>query len=282
MKGIGTVIHMLAIVEVGGGGMFLSVKIPDRIKRLIAQFVGLAALFLGARSLIDAWFSTDTPGVEVTGTILVILALVIGGAVGYALRFDRLTDKLGGRLGRLDPLPRIFPSLKKQSRPTGKPPKAGRASGKHAAPAASAEERDHRFTDGFVASSLLCAFSAMTLSGVINEGIEGEIKGLLIVAAIDAVLVFGLALAYGSGAVFGALTVLAAGELLTFISAQWSEKMTDTLVSHLTLVGAAVTIGVGICLCFEKRWRVVNLLPAFLIPPLYGLIVQAVEHLSDK
>ncbi len=276
MRGIGTTVNVLAVVAGGSIGMLLRGRLPIRIRRLIPQFVGLVALFLGARSLLEGWFSDGELGVEVTGTMLVILALLIGGLCGEALRLDRFLDKLGWALGRLtrqDPpsdTGKKSPASKKQPTILADPTDA-----------ALGLRTGSRFADGFVISTVLCAFSAMSFSGTIQEGLGGGSKELFIKAAIDAVLVLALASVYGLGAVFGAAPLLLVQSEMSAISYLWGDKMTPTLIAHLTIIAAVITMGMGINLSFGKRWRVVNLLPALLISPLYGLIMQVFDKISD-
>ncbi len=309
---IGTVINTLAILIGGLLGCMIHGKFPVRIQRLILQCIGLVTLFFGARSLVEGWFVDSTTAMEATGTMLVLFSLLIGGVFGEALQLDKLVDKLGMLLCRFD-----MEGTQKETS-GGKSAKgraaasrtnairqAKRAAKNPAAPIAPAStagsENDerirwwqisklpdhptmetrtgHRFADGFAWATLLCALNAMSFSGAIAAGMSDEPKELFIKAAIDAVIVLFLASIYGMGATFGAIPVLAVESLMVFVSSTWTERMTPTLIAHLTIIAAVMTIGAGINLCFGKKWRVINLLPALLISPLYGLIVNSAEKL---
>ncbi len=315
MKALGIIVNVLAILVGGGFGSMLCCKWPPRIQRLILQCIGIVALFLGARSLIGAWFTDAKYSLEVTGTMLVLFALLIGGLFGEALQLDRLLDKLGKKLSFLDkntePEGKGTAKGGKSGTPSaaqrkeavkkakavakGKSPEA--ASAKTPADGAPAKwwqisqrpdyaladpRTGNRFADGFALATVLCAVSAMAFSGSIAAGLDGETKELFIKAAIDAVLVFFLSSIYGMGATFGAIPVLAVEAIMLFVSDKWSKMITPTLTAHFVIIAAIITLGAGINLCFGKKWRVINLVPALLISPIYGLIVEFAEKALDK
>ncbi len=310
---IGIVVNTLAILVGGGIGCIFCGKFPVRIQRLILQSIGAVALFLGARSFVGAWFVESTTAMETTGTLLVIFALLVGWVFGEALRLDKLVDALGGLFKSLDKPSPSGSASGKHAKASGAPArKKAIRDAKRAVknPGASAEltsgrpaskERirpweisrlpDHptmetrsgdRCVDGFAWTTLLCALNAMSFSGAITAGMTGETKELLIKAAVDAVIVLFLAAIYGIGAACGAVSVLAVEGILIFVSAQWPDLMTPTLISHLVIIAAVMTVGAGICLCFGKKWRVVNLIPALLISPIYGLVVNYADKVIKK
>ncbi len=308
---IGTIVNTLAILIGGGFGCIFTGKLAPRIQRLLLQCIGLVALFLGARSFIGGWFDSFAESVETKGTLLVIFALLIGALFGEALRLDKLMDKLGKAFSSLygqdaEDASSDQSSAKGQASPARKDAiRQAKKAARHGAPPTVPDKESggrmrwweiskyptyptvetrsgSRFVDGFVWATLLCALSGMCFSGAIAAGLSSEPKELFIKAAIDGVLVFFLASIYGMGATFGAAPVLVVESLMIFISNQWASLMTDTLIAHLTVIAAVISIGAGICLCFGKKWRVMNLVPALLISPIYGLIVKLAEGAIEK
>ncbi len=307
MKGIGTIVNVLAIIMAGSLGVMIRGKWSVRFQRLILQYIGAVVLFLGGRSLLSGWFVKGTPGVEVTGTILVLFALPVGMVFGEALQLHRLLDKLGLALSHT--FSREDAAAKENTRAS-----SGRKGANRRAAEPAVEEFDEeedaalgedipwwqiskrpvhdlpatdlrsgsRFADGFVLSTLICAFSAMSFTGAITEGMTGDTKELFIKAAIDAVIIFFLSTIYGAGAAFGAVSVSVVQGLMTFISDHRIKQMTPTLIAHLTIISAVITIAVGAALCFGKKWKVANLIPALLISPLYGIIMQYADKMSGK
>ncbi len=309
---IGLIVNILAVIIGGGIGCMLTGKFPTRIQRLILQFIGAVALFLGARAFIGGWFSDTSTAKETTGTLLVIFALLVGGVFGEAFRLDKLLDSLGRALGRFygriaaegadgqnekssQGTPNRKEAIKQAKRAT-----ARRSASAVPAPKADSEKprpwqisklpihpapptrTGSRFADGFVWATLLCALNAVSFTGTVTAVTTGEPKELFVKAAVDAVMVLFLASIYGMGPAFAALPIFVVEGIMLFVTNQWTALMTPTLLSHLTVIAATITIGVGVCLSFGKKWRVVNLLPAFLISPIYGLIVKLAETAIEK
>ncbi len=295
MKGIGTIVNVLAIVAGGGFGLLLKGKVPVRIQRLFVQFTGIIALFLGARSLLGSWFMKGVPGKEVSGTMLVIFSLFLGGLLGEAFRLDRLLDKLGGAICRMDKQAGPVPGTSGKAMSAADKRKASVRRAREAQPAGtndaayddgalplSETRTGNRFIDGFAIATVLCGFSCLSFPGAITEGLTGDTKELFIKAAIDAVMILLLASVYGIGAGLGSAAVWMVQGAMTFIATQWSDKMTPTLIAHLTIIASVMTLGIGINLCFGKRLRVINLAPALLISPLYSVIIKYIDKLIDK
>ena len=255
MKGIGTIIDALTIVVGGSVGLMLKREFPTYVKRLILQVLGFAAILLGARSLVDGWFAEEAIGAELNGTFLIVVALLLGFLFGEALRVDRLADKLGGVLRRVD----------QRSAATQPPAQTGEM----------LELRTgDRFIDGFSVATVLCALSSMSFSAAMAEGLNGDHKAMLIKAAVDAAVVFLLTTVYGSGACFCALPVVVVEGIVTFIAVNRNEWLTPAYMGHLTVISSVILIGMGINLAFGKRLRVVNLVPAFLVGPLYWWAIK--------
>ncbi len=325
MKGIGTLVDVLAIVVGGGLGVMFRGKLRARYQEIILQGVGLAALMLGVMGFWDGFFVMDNKQLEVTGSALVVFALLVGTVFGEAFRLDRAVDRLGHVFRRLSERD----SARQAAKTAGSGKGAKGAGAKGAAAKSASREQAHRqreairrakaaaagesvedepakkpgllerlealptydlattrsgslFVDGFAIATVLCAFSAMAFTGSVAEGLEGAQNPLFIKAAIDAVLVFALATVYGSGPTCAALPVLLVQGLMTVIAVLWGELLTPTLVRQLSLIASVMMLGMGINLCFGRRWRIINILPALLVSPIYGLVLMAVEKFGGE
>ena len=257
MKGIGIIIDVLAIILGGSIGVMLKYEFPAWLKRLALQVVGLAAILFGAHSLIDGWFSGDKPDIELEGSFLIVIALILGAIFGEALRFDRGMDKLATSLRRID---RRSAATKNNDTTNAIELRSGNA-----------------FVDGFTTASILCAFGAMTFTSTLAECLDGDQKAMLIKAAVDAVVIFLLVKVYGSGAIFAALPTLVVEGILAFIATQLPAWLTLAYIGHLIVISSVILIAEGINLAFGKRLRVINLIPAFFIGPLYWWAIKSVD-----
>ncbi len=314
MSGLGTVVNVLAIIVAGGIGVMFRGKLKVPYQRLLLQAIGLFAVLLGVRGLWDSLFVMGESQLETTGTLLILFALPVGWLFGEVFRLDRAIDRLGECFRRFsEKTGQAKPQDGSKDKPA--PHTADRRAAIKSAKAAAAGKpidqlpkhtsdfdtagKKRRlsdlptydlpnprsgslFADGFALATLLCAISAMGLRGAVTDGLHGDPKELFIKAIIDAVLVFALAAVYGSGATFGAVSVLVAEGLMTLLSLTVGDLLTPTLISHLCIVAAIITLGTGIGLCLGKRWKVINLLPAILISPLFGLIMMLIEKSAEK
>ena len=258
MKGIGIIIDAIAIILGCSLGVMIKYEFPAWVKRLILQGIGFAALLFGAYSLLfDGWFSAETIGVEIEGSFLIVVALLMGGLFGEALRLDRGLDKLGAALRKFD----------SRSAVTKKDIKAK-----------SAELRSgDRFVEGFTTATILCAFSTMAFTATLSACLDGDNKTILIKAAVDAVVVFLLAKVYGTGAGFAVVPTLTVEGILAIVATARTAWLTPAYVLHLTIISSVILIVEGINLAFDKRLKVVNLLPAFFIGPLYWWAIKTAD-----
>ncbi len=317
MDGLGTIVNFLAIIVAGGVGVTFCGKLKIRYQEILLQVVGIAALLLGIRGMWTSIFVMDGKRIEIDGTLLIIFALVIGTIFGEAFRLDRGLDKLGhlfrrfaekenesdpkkaksgkGGASRRESIRRAQEAEQNARGKRGKskkapvpetPKKVGRFSLARLAELPTYDLPDPRsgslFVDGFVIATLICAFNGMGFAGAYADGMTGDAKTIFIKTAIDAVLVFALAMVYGAGPAFASISVLIVEGIVTLTAIFAGQFLTDALLGQLGFIGSLMTLGVGIMLCFGKRWRVVNLMPALLIPPIYELVIILVERFIEK
>ncbi len=318
MDGLGTIVNVLAIIVAGGVGVTFSGKLKVRYQEILLQVVGIGALLLGIRGMWTSVFVMEGKRIEIEGTLLILFALVIGTVFGEAFRLDRVLDKLGHIFRRIAekedssskskkaPASQRSSSKKATIRRAQEAERNARGKGdkKKTAPPSESTKKPGRFSlarlaelptyelpnprsgnlfvDGFVIATLICAFNALGFSGAYADGMTGDSKTIFIKTAIDAVLVFALAMVYGAGPAFASFSVLIVEGAVTLTAILAGQFLTEALLGQLGFIGSLMTFGVGIMLCFGKRWRVVNLMPALLIPPIYDLVIILIERLAGK
>ncbi len=173
------------------------------------------------------------------GIIVGLIALALGGALGEWLRLEEGLEALGR-------------SLKQRFRGQG------------------------RFTEGFVAASLLFCVGPLTLLGSIQNGLAGDISFLLLKSALDGFASLALAATFGFGVIFSTVVIaayqgglsLGAGLLANLIP----DPISDPRVLLMNGVGGLMIMGLGLALLEIKRLRVASLLPALpLVVVIYHL-----------
>jgi len=219
------------------GGAF-GKRIPEGLKRLATAMIGLVTIIVGVKLAIE------------TGNVLILLlALLLGGAVGT---LGRLEDRLEG-LGRVLERRLRFLSGDGMSVP-----------------------------QAFVAASLLFCVGPMAILGALRDGLFGDWQLLALKAVMDGVSSIVLVAGLGPGVVLSVLTVLVyQGGISLVARALAGGVAVDALVQspylvELDAVGGAILLALGLKLLDLRDLRVGNLLPALAAAPLLVLLFRAV------
>ncbi len=89
MRGLGTIINTVTVLGGGMLGLIIGDKIPDRIRVIIVQVIGLATLAIGLRDVIDT-----------ANMVFPLVGMVLGGIVGELLRIEDRLAYIGEFLRR--------------------------------------------------------------------------------------------------------------------------------------------------------------------------------------
>ena len=89
MRGLGTIINTLTVLGGGMLGLLVGNKIPERVRVIIVQVIGLTTLAIGLRDVID----TDN-------IVFPLVGMVLGGIVGELLRLEDRLASIGEFLRR--------------------------------------------------------------------------------------------------------------------------------------------------------------------------------------
>ena len=134
-----------------------------------------------------------------------------------------------------------------------------------------------RFSRAFLTASLVFCVGPMAILGSFQDGLEGNYEILAIKSALDFFAAMAFASTMGPGVISAALTVLAYQGALT-VGAGWaSAVLTDSMIAEMTATGGILMLAIGLGLLELKKIRTGNLLPAIAIAP---IIVAIVEWIS--
>jgi len=89
MRGLGTLINTLTVLAGGGLGLLIGNKIPDRVRVIIVQVIGLVTLAIGLRDVMN----TDN-------MVFPLVGMVIGAILGEFLKIEDRLAILGELLRR--------------------------------------------------------------------------------------------------------------------------------------------------------------------------------------
>ena len=245
--GVGTAVNVLTVLLGAGLGVLVGHRIPDRVRDVVMDALGLVTLLIGGLS---AWAVTDGALAAYVGDgapmLIVLASLVLGGIVGAALRLQERVEGLGGVLQR------------RLSRGAG-----------------SAER--HRFVEGFVAASLVFCTGPLTVLGSLNDGLGNGADQLFLKATLDGFAAIAFAATFGWGVAASALTVLAVQGSLTVVGVLLGDVLPNAHLSALTAVGGLMLVGVSLRLLRVREIAVADLLPGLLLAPVLVQIVGMVR-----
>lgn len=243
MPGLGTIINVCCIVAGGLVGLVGKRFISQQLQDALLKACGLSVIFLGLGGALEKMLTVATAadGTAVLssgGTMMILVSLAAGSAIGEAIDLDARFEALGSWLRE----------------------KTG-SSG------------DAAFVDGFVTASLTVCIGAMAIVGSIQDGISGDYTTLALKGAIDAVCICAMAASMGKGVIFSALPVGAWQGLVTAASTLLQPVMTQAALDNLGLVGSILIFCVGVNLIWPRTFKPANMLPSVFIAAAWAFVM---------
>ncbi len=243
MPGIGTIINVLAVMAGSIIGILVKRGIPEKLSSSLMKILGIATMFIGLSGTLSEMLVISGDGIGTRGTMLMIVSLVIGTVVGELLRIEDHLEGLGDKLREL----RVF------------------------------RNAGGNFTEGFVTSTLVISVGAMAIIGSFNDGLGAGPAVLITKSILDFVSTMIFASTLGIGVFCSAIPMGIYQGLLTLLARFLEPLFAGTnIVADLSLVGSVLIFCIGINLFAGKKVNVANMLPALLVPVLYGILMKFV------
>jgi uncharacterized protein len=129
-----------------------------------------------------------------------------------------------------------------------------------------------RFSRGFLTASLVFCVGPMTILGSIQDGLAGDFRTLAVKSLLDFFAGIAFASTLGIGVVFSAITVLLYQGGLTLLAAGAREWLSEPMIREMSAAGGVLIMGIGLRLLELKPVAVGNLLPAIVLAPLLQLL----------
>ncbi|HUG48351.1 MAG TPA: DUF554 family protein [Candidatus Limnocylindria bacterium] len=121
----------------------------------------------------------------------------------------------------------------------------------------------------------------LAILGSIQNGLTGDIQLLSVKSLLDGVVSVAFATALGAGVYLSALAVLAVQGGIATVAWLLASGFDDTSIWAVSAVGGLLLVGVGLRLLEVKQVRVVNLLPALVLAPLFVQLAAVVRGLIE-
>jgi uncharacterized membrane protein YqgA involved in biofilm formation len=245
--GIGTVVNVATVLVGSTLGVLLGNRLPARTRDVVTDALGLVTLLIAGTSAMAVLDDDLADLVGRSAPMLIVLgSLLLGGIVGSLLRLEARVEALGDWLQR-------------------------RLSGD-----AGSVER-HRFTEGFVVSSLVFCTGPLTILGSLNDGLGNGADQLFLKAALDGFAAIAFAASFGWGVAASALTVLVVQGSLTLLGLVLGDVLPPAHLAAITATGGLLLVGVALRLLRIREIPVADLLPALLAVPVLVLLAAALQ-----
>jgi uncharacterized membrane protein YqgA involved in biofilm formation len=127
------------------------------------------------------------------------------------------------------------------------------------------------FVEGFVSASLIFAIGPLAILGSISDGMGTGIDQLVLKSTLDGFAALAFAASLGWGVALSALPVGIYQFAWTAIGLFLGAILTNYQVAAMTAVGGILLIGISLRLLRIKQIAVGNLLPALALAPLFAL-----------
>lgn len=231
--GAGTAINVVAVAVGGLLGIVVGRRFSDALRMLVTDALGLvtmvSAVSSGAYVFKDELVDAVPDGAPV---LIVLMAMLIGGGLGYALRIEERLESFGERL-------------------------------KHRF----AHDGDGRFVDGFVMSSLIFVIGPLAILGSISDGLGTGIDQLMLKSSLDFFAAIAFATSFGLGVAVSALPVGIYQASWTLVGVALGSVMTDAQIAAMTATGGLLLAAISLKLLDLKHIAVGSLLPALFVAP---------------
>jgi len=238
MRGLGTIINLLTVAAGGLLGVFAGHRIPEGTRRTIMQGLGLVTIAVGVVGF-DPLYDEDQ---GLTRFVIMIASIIVGGAVGEALRLETRLENAGEALrSRFD-----------------------------------AKDSGSNFVEGFVVASTVFCVGPLTILGAVEDGLGLSIRLLAIKSTLDGIAATGFAAVYGWGVLGSLVTIVVVQGSLTALAVVIEPVMTEEVLAQLGATGSLLILGIAFRLLNLIRIPVANLLPAIPLALVVSGIVESI------
>lgn len=233
--GIGTVVNAAGIVIGGVAGLTARKPLSSANQTFVKVMLGAATVYYGLRL---TWLSVNgTVPQMLKQAVVGLLAMMLGKYTGRLLGLQRRSNRLGQyareRMGRATP------------------------------------SNPHRWSDGFNTCALLFCATPLALLGAVQDGLSGYYQPLVIKGLMDGLATMAFVAAFGWGAAFAALPVLACQGTIVLL-ARWTEPFLrgQGLVDSIGAVGGLLIFCVALIILELKKIELTDYLPSLVFAPL--------------
>jgi len=237
--GSGTVINIIAVLIGSTIGVFIAHRLTEKIRDVVTDGLGLATGMIAVLTTAAIANPVLSETLGAGRPVLIVLAsVVLGGMIGTAMRIEERLESLGDRMK-----------------------------------AKFSADGTSRFTEGFVAASLLFCVGAMAVLGSITDGLGGGNEILVLKSTLDFFAAIAFASVFGWGVAASVVTIFLFQGSLTLLGYALGNFMSEVQVLMLSATGGLLILGIALRLLNIRQIPVGNMLPALVLAPLLAALI---------
>lgn len=236
---LAVIINCIAIIIGSLFGLLIGKRLTDNFKTVVFTCCGLVTIVMGIQMALGS-----------TNCLVLLIALLLGAAVGYLLKIEDGVLSLGDKLEKL--------TIKNKS---GNDCEGSNSS---------------NFAKGFMTASVLFCSGAMAVVGSIQAGTTGDYTTILIKSVMDGCMAVVFAAAYGPGVAFSSLCIFVYQGFFTLAGGWLQPIMGDVGIAELSAEGGVLLLMIGIGLLKIKEFKTGNFIPALLFAPILANLAAKV------
>lgn len=168
--------------------------------------------------------------------ILLIVSIVVGAIIGESLKLEQRTNRV------IEKLERKYSSPKEDGTPS--------------------------LTEGFIAATSIFCVGSMVIIGSLESGLLGDNTTLYTKSLIDGITALFLASSLGKGVLLSAIPILIIEGGLILFANMLQPILTAGVVTEIVATGSVLLIGLGLNIMNVTDLKILNYMPAMLIPPI--------------
>lgn len=232
----GTILNVAAILAGTAVGRLSARRLNAETEGAMKSVLGVLVVYVG---LSTTWKAVNGSFGQCLAQLgIVMLSLVLGNAVGMAMRLQKAVNALG-------------------------------QSARSAFEKASSESQSgSRFSEGFTTCSLLFCVGPMALLGSLQDGLSGDYRTLGLKALIDGLSCVAFARTFGWGVGLAALPVLAYQGTITLSARLLDPWLKNQLMlDSINATGGLLVVCTALIILDVRKVPLANYLPSLLVAP---------------
>ena len=220
----GVMVNVIAIAIGGIIGVLFKKILSKELTQAVMMTLGIATFVIGLQGAL-----------KVEKSLLFVISLALGTALGTIIDIDKYVNELGNYLKK------VFMAKSKS-------------------------ESGEKFAEAFASASILFAVGAMSVLGSIEAGLNHDYNILFIKSTMDFVAAIMFASSLGIGVAFSSITILIfQGAIALFSGNLRFLTENPSMMNEFSAVGNVLVMIIGLNLMNVVKVKLANMLPAIVI-----------------